>query len=237
MKTGFPGFSKEALQFLRALEKNNQREWFQPRKEEFEAKLKTPMTDLVIALNSELARFAPQYVTDPKKSIFRIYRDTRFSADKTPYKTQIAASFHHRGLVETGGAGLYVSLCHKQLEIGGGLYHPSPDVLIAVRTHLTNTHEQLRSLLGDRKRKKLCGELRGDCLTRVPKGFAADHPAADLLKMKDLFLFVELPPETSTGPSLWKEVVSRFELIAPVLDYLNTPLLSKKAKAAKNFLS
>src|SRR5689334_12173953 len=100
----FPGFSPEALKFLRGLERNNRREWFQPRKEIFETQLKAPMMQLVEAVNAELLRFAPDHITDPKKAVYRIYRDTRFSADKTPYKTHLAAIFPHRALGKQSAA-------------------------------------------------------------------------------------------------------------------------------------
>ena len=93
----FSGFPPETLKFLRALARNNRREWFQPRKETFETKVKAPMTELVEGINAELLAFAPDHITDPKKAIYRIYRDTRFSADKTPYKTHFAAIFPRRG--------------------------------------------------------------------------------------------------------------------------------------------
>src|ERR1700739_1604763 len=93
----FPGFPSEAITFLRGLTRNNRREWFQPRKEIFETKVKEPMTRLVESVNAELLKFAPDYINDPKKAIYRIYRDTRFSSDKTPYKTHIAAIFPRRG--------------------------------------------------------------------------------------------------------------------------------------------
>ena len=97
MPSGFPGFPPEIVQFFRSLKRNNRREWFQPRKHLFEQHVKTPMLELVTLLNAELMKFAPQYVTDPKKALLRNPRDTRFSADKTPYKTHAAAS--------SGGAG------------------------------------------------------------------------------------------------------------------------------------
>src|SRR5215467_920767 len=89
----FRGFSPDALSFLRALKRNNRRDWFQPRKEKYEALIKTPMLEFVASLNEEFTRFAPAYVTPPEKAVYRIYRDTRFSPDKTPYKTHVAAIF------------------------------------------------------------------------------------------------------------------------------------------------
>src|SRR3954471_2922809 len=98
MSKTFPGFSPKALSFFRQLERNNKREWFQPRKETFETELRKPMIELVAMINDDLRSFATDNVTEPNKAIYRIYRDTRFSKDKTPYKTHIAASFHRRGL-------------------------------------------------------------------------------------------------------------------------------------------
>src|SRR5690349_6202789 len=105
MKTPFPGSSPEAMQFFRGLARNNRREWFQPRKPIFEQEIKQPMHDLVEAVNGAMRSFAPDYVTEPAKAVYRFYRDTRFSKDKTPYKDHIAASFDHRGLAGQGGAG------------------------------------------------------------------------------------------------------------------------------------
>src|SRR5438270_5501706 len=98
MPDKFPGFPQTGLKFLRSLERNNRREWFQPRKETFDNEVKAPMTALVDAINGQLAKFAPEYITGPTQAIYRLYRDTRFSNDKTPYKTHIAASFRKRGL-------------------------------------------------------------------------------------------------------------------------------------------
>src|SRR5512140_2954233 len=102
-----PRFPEEGLKFLRALKRNNRREWFQPRRDQYEQYVRAPMTAFVLALRDDFRRFAPELVADPTVSLFRIYRDTRFSADKTPYKTHTAASFPRQGLGRNVGAGLY----------------------------------------------------------------------------------------------------------------------------------
>ena len=232
MKAGFEGFPPEALRFFRALARNNRREWFQPRKELFDQHVKEPMLALVTAINGELARFAPDYVTEPNKAVFRIYRDTRFAYDKTPYKDHIAASFGPRGLQKKGAGSFFFSVNHKEIEIAGGVYHPSPEAMLAIRTHLSETHEEFRRLLANRKLRGLLGELKGETLSRVPKGFDAAHPAADLIKHKDWILFDSLDPAPATTPGLLTELVARFRAIAPVLDYLNTPLRARKTPAA-----
>ena len=104
MPNQFPGFSPAALDFLRKLKRNNRRSWFQPRKEIFESEVRRPMIELVTAVNVELMRFAPRYVTPPNKAIMRIYRDTRFSANKAPYKTHVSAIFPRAGAGPMSGA-------------------------------------------------------------------------------------------------------------------------------------
>ena len=110
MRSAFPGFPAEGIKFLRSLKKNNRREWFQPRKQVYDEQVKAPMLELVAGINAEMMRFAPDYVREPKDAVYRAYRDTRFSPDKTPYKTHIAAVFTRRGFDRHAGAGLYFSV-------------------------------------------------------------------------------------------------------------------------------
>jgi uncharacterized protein (TIGR02453 family) len=214
--------------FFKSLKRNNRREWFQPRKHLFDQHVKAPMAELVAALNSDFAKFAPEYVTDPKKAVFRIYRDTRFSADKTPYKTHIAASFARRGGERLAAGGFYFSVSHDQIEVAGGIYHPEPETMLVVRNHIAEHHLELRRILADRKVRRLVGELQGDALTRAPKGFDPAHPAIALIKMKDWILDTTLDPSLGTTPRLYKELVDRFRVIAPLIDFLNRPLLARK---------
>jgi uncharacterized protein (TIGR02453 family) len=228
VRTAFAGFPEEMVRFFRSLKRNNRREWFQPRKHLFEQHVKTPMLELVGAINAELAKFAPEYVTEPKSAIFRIYRDTRFSADKTPYKTHIAASFSRRGGERLGAGGFYFSVSHDAIEVASGIWHPDRDVTLAVRNHIAETHEELRLILADKKRRKLAGSLAGDALTRSPKGFDPQHPATSFIKMKDWVLDVALDPSLATTPKLHGEIVARFRAMTPLLEYLNRPLMARK---------
>jgi uncharacterized protein (TIGR02453 family) len=224
----FPGFPPEMVRFFRSLKRNNRREWFQPRKHLFEQHVKEPMLDLIAAINADLARFAPDYVTEPKEAIFRIYRDTRFSADKTPYKTHIAASFSRRGGERMGLGGFYFSVSPENIEVASGIWHPEREVMLKMRNHIAETHEELRRLLADKKARKLSGELKGNSLSRSPKGFDPEHPAADLIKMKDWVLDVALDPNLATTSQLHGAIVDRFRAMAPTLEYLNRPLLMRK---------
>jgi uncharacterized protein (TIGR02453 family) len=231
MATAFSGFPKEGMAFLKALEKNNNRDWFQPRKEIFENAVKAPMEALVEAMNAQLVKFAPAYVTDPKKAIYRIYRDTRFSKDKTPYKTHIAASFFRPAAEKHTFPGYYFSVAAGRIEVAGGLYMPGPDQLRAVRDHLLEHHGELRKILGNAALKKMMGELTGEALARPPKGYPPDHAAIDLIRFKGWILYdTRMDPQLALGAKLLPELVKRFQAMTPLIDFLNGPLSVKKQK-------
>ena len=220
-------FPPEAITFLKGLEKNNRREWFQPRKETFETKLKEPMLAFVESINAELLKFAPEHITEPKKAVYRIYRDTRFSKDKTPYKTHLGAIFPRRGLGKDAAAGFYFHVSPKEVGVACGAYAPGPEQLLKIRTFIAENHKLLRREI------KGMGSLQGSTLTRVPKGFDAEHPAADLIKMKQWYWWVELDPALATSPKLKAEIAKRFRAMAPMVELLNKPLLkSAKTKLA-----
>jgi len=221
VRSGFPGFPVEGIEFFRALTRHNNRDWFQPRKQIFEEKLKQPMCELVGAVNRAMLDFAHNYVTDPEKAIYRIYRDTRFSKDKTPYKDHLAANFRWRGAGRHERAGYYFAISPKEVAIGGGLYMPDKDVLLALRQHIAENHARMRKILSAPKLRKLLGELQGEQLTRGPKGFPTEHPAADLLRFKQFILYVQLGPEMATTPALYREIVERFRVMTPFIEFLN----------------
>jgi uncharacterized protein (TIGR02453 family) len=224
MRSGYAGFPVEAMTFFRDLEKNNNREWFQARKPVYEANVRAPMEELVTAINQEMVRFAPDYMVEPRKAIYRIYRDTRFSADKTPYKTHIAAVFPRRGLEKHAGAGLYFSVSAKEIEVAGGVYMPGAEQLLAIRSHLSQHHEEFRRIIRAKTLRSLMGELQGNQLSRVPKGYRPDHPAADMVRYKQWLLYVLLEPELATTARLLAEIVKRFRAMIPFVEYLNAPL-------------
>lgn len=229
MPSPFPGFPPEALQFFRGLAHNNHREWFLPRKQLVEERVKEPMRQLVDALNLALHDFAPEYETDPNKAIFRIYRDVRFSKDKRPYKEQIAATFRRRGTPHHQG-GYYFALSHKSVAVGGRVYMPEPAHLLAIRQRIAERHDEFRRILAAPQVRKLLGNLEGAQLSRVPRGFPADHPAADLLRYRYFILYKELPPSLATSPKLYKAIVDRFRVMTPFLKFLTASLAAKQKK-------
>ncbi len=228
METGFAGFPAEGIAFLKGLKKNNNREWFQARKSVFDEKVKAPMLELVDAVNRELMRFAPEHVTDPAKAVYRIYRDTRFSNDKTPYKTHIAATFPRRAAAGRHGmGGYYFHVSPESVAVGGGIYMPQPPELLAIRTYLAEHGAEFQKIVNREEVRSLFGELHGDRLARVPKGFAADHPFAELLKFKRFLLYVELDGAIVATPALFTEIVKRLKAITPFIEFLNRPLVKK----------
>ena len=232
MRSAFRGFPPEAMAFFRGLVRHNTRAWFQPRKHIYDEHVKAPMVELVTALNQAMLEFAPDYVTDADKAIYRLYRDTRFSPDKTPYKTHIAASFARRGMEKHGAGGYYFSISHQEVEVGGGVYMPPPEALLVLRTHIAESHQDFRRLAASIAIKRLFGSVHGEQLTRVPKGFCAGHPAADLLRFKQYLLFTTLDPALVTTPKLLPEIEKRFRAIAPFLEFLNAPLEASKRQRA-----
>lgn len=226
----FPGFPKEGLAFLRALKRNNNREWFQARKPVYDEQVKAPMAALVDALNGHLARTAPDFVTEPGKAIYRIYRDTRFSKDKTPYKTAVAASLTHRRLVKHDGAGLYLAVSPDGVQVGGGIYLPGPETIRALREVFAECGAEFRALFETRRFRGLMGDLLGDRLTRVPKGYPGDHPESELLRGRQWYFFVTLDVGLATTPKALTEIWKRFEVMLPALNFLNAPLLAQRKK-------
>ncbi|MDQ6678376.1 MAG: DUF2461 domain-containing protein [Acidobacteriota bacterium] len=224
MKAGFAGFRPEAMKFLRGLKKNNDREWFQPRKELFENELKAPMIELVAALQREIEATAPEYTQDPAKGVYRIYRDTRFSKNKTPYKTHLSACLKQRDLGREGSAVFYFHVSPDEIVIAAGNYMPGANELRSLRNHMSEHYAEFAKLARAPKLRAALGELKGEQLTRVPKGFDPEHPAADLLRRKQLYFERDLPPALATGPELHKELSQALKAAIPVLKFLNAPL-------------
>jgi uncharacterized protein (TIGR02453 family) len=233
MKSTFPGFSPDALAFLRSLKRNNRREWFKPRKEKYEKLIKTPMLEMVESLNQELARFAPGYVTPREKAVYRLYRDTRFSPNKTPYKTHIAAIFPRHTAVKREGAVFYLHFTPTELLAFGGVYSPEREELLAYRALIQEHYEELQKILRNKKLRKVAGQLQGEQLSRMPKGFPTDHPAEALLRHKQWYLECTLDVKLVTSPRLVPELARRFQAMTPLVEFLNRATVPKLPAARK----
>ena len=229
----FAGFRPEAIQFLAELTENNSREWFAPRKADFERLLKRPMEELCIALEEQFrARDIPLHA-DPARSPFRIYRDVRFSKDKRPYKTAVAASFawvgdggeaaagrsHTENVHASGG---YFHLQPGEIYVGGGVWRPDTAWLTAFRERIVRDENEFRSLVEAPAFVSAFGSLgdEGDSLKRVPPGFPADHPAADLLRRRNVTFGRRLSDDEAVSPDLPAVIADAFAASTPLLRYL-----------------
>ena len=218
-------FPADALAFLRALKRNNRREWFKPRKDRFDAVVRAPMIALIERLAIDFREFAPDLVASPTASMYRIYRDTRFSENKTPYKTHVAAVFPCRGLPKHQGAGLYFHVSPDEVWVGGGMYAPDTSQLQAVREHIAGNLRRLRAIVESPAFRRAVGKLDGERLRRVPRGFAKDHEAADYLRFRQFLAGREFAPAFAASPRFYAGVVKVFREVAPLTRFLNEPLL------------
>jgi uncharacterized protein (TIGR02453 family) len=224
MPTAAPRFTAETLKFLRALKRNNRREWFNAHRDDYDVHVRQPMTAIVERLAHDFRGFAPELVASPKVSIYRIYRDTRFSENKTPYKTHVAAVFPPRGLPKHEGAGVYFHVSPEEVWIGGGMYAPQTPQLHAVREHIAVNAKKLRSIVESPGFRRRVGTLEGERLQRVPRGFPKDHPAADYLKYRQFLAGAELPPSVATSPKFYGTLLDVFRQVVPLIRFLNQPL-------------
>ena len=223
----FTRFSPKTLAFLRALKRNNDREWFRARKDEYDRVVRAPMIEMIERLAVDFRAFAPDLSASPKVSLYRIYRDTRFSDDKTPLKTHIAAVFPDRRLGKHQGAGLYLHVTPKEVWIGGGMYGPDTAQLHAEREHIAANHRRLRAIVESPSFVRAVGELEGEKLQRVPRGFDANHPAAEYLKFRQFLAGCEYPACFATSPQFYAGTLKVFRAIAPLIKFLNEPLLGR----------
>jgi uncharacterized protein (TIGR02453 family) len=221
-----PRFTKDTLKFLRVLKRNNDREWFRSRKDDYEQHVRVPMIAVIEQLAKDLPRVAPELIASPKASLYRIYRDTRFSEDKTPLKTNAAAVFPWKGLARHEGAGLYFEIAPGWVWIGGGMYSPETPQLVKVREHIVETWPEIRKITTSKTFVKRVETLRGDRLTRVPRGWPADHPAVEFLKHRQFLASREFPADLAFADEFYPTLLATFTAIVPLVRFLNAPLSS-----------
>lgn len=221
----FHGFPPAGLEFLQKLKKNNNRQWFTRHKKEYEEEVRFPMQGLIAALGQQLADDIPEMEFNPKKSIFRIYRDVRFSNNKAPYKTNIAASFGlHRDSSPTGSPGLYLGIEPGAIFIGGGLYMPAGEQLKKIRKSIADEPDEFLSVIGAPRFKRRFGGIEGEKLQKAPLGYPRDHPMIVHLRHKQFYAGVELPGTECLKPRFLKTVASVFMDTMPLVHWLTDAL-------------
>jgi len=220
-------FTPEAMKFLRGLARNNDRDWFNPRKPIYERELKAPMLALIDEINHAMTEFAPDHLRDPKKIMMRIYRDTRFAKDKRPYKHHVSAWWAKRGMEKTSGGGFYFHVSPKEVLVSIGVYMPEREQLRAIREWMEVNHEDYRAMLNKLLKHRSAGmtHIDANALTRMPKGFASDHPADELLRARNWGVHAYLPVEAALKPNFGREIARRFALAAPLIEVLNGAIL------------
>ncbi|HTK81898.1 MAG TPA: DUF2461 domain-containing protein [Bacteroidota bacterium] len=216
----FSGFPREGVQFLKQLKKNNKREWFNKHKEEFEEYVKLPMQSLIASLKQPMAHDMPEILVDPKKSMFRIYRDTRFSKNKDPYKTHVAAVFHMTAHWQNS-AGYYIHIEPSGVYAGGGIYSPDPDRLKRIRQSIADEPKQFLTIVSNETFVKRFKKLEGEKLQRVPLGFPKDHMMAEWLKYKSFYTGVEWDVEECYSPRFVSRIVRTYKELSPLVRFLN----------------
>jgi len=225
----FLGFRPQAFRFLRSLARNNRRDWFEAHRDAFETELQQPLLALLDEVDVRLASLAPELSADKKRSVFRIYRDIRFSKDKSPYKTHVAFWVGHRALGRSGGAavhggaGLYFHLEPNASIVAGGMWMPPPAALTRIRAALS---EDLRGFEAARRTlRRTYGELSDESvLQRLPRGFAADHPAANWLRYRSFTVSRAIPAAELQRTSLPDWLAYAYGPVIPLVRWLNGAL-------------
>jgi uncharacterized protein (TIGR02453 family) len=214
----FEGFPKDLFRFLEDLAKNNNREWFNDNKERYVESVVQPMSDYILAMQPRLLTISPHYIADPRPhggSMFRIYRDTRFAKDKTPYKTHAACQFRHESVKDAHAPGFYVHLEPGGLFFGGGIWQPPGPELNRIRNFIA---DNARSWARIKNAKKVieAGGIQGDALQRPPQGFNAEHVHVDDLKRKSFYIMAETEPSAALKADFVDITAEAFNRAAPL---------------------
>lgn len=222
----FEGFTAKGIEFLTKLKKNNRRDWFEKHKEEYETFVKLPMQSLIAALQPHFLSFAPEFEINPKKSIFRIYRDVRFSKDKSPYKTHVAAHFVLHGKPKgVEGSGYYLHVEPGEVFLGGGIYMPDSDQLKKIRKAIVQRSDEFLGIVNAVRFKKAFRKIEGEKLRRIPQGYESDHPMGEWLRLKQFFVGLSLPEGKCRTAKFVDVVAQGFESATPLVKFLNESLL------------
>ncbi len=218
----FSGFEPGALGFLRELRQNNDRDWFGENKARYEALVREPALDFIQAMGQPLADVAPRFVAVPKKtggSLMRPYRDTRFSKDKTPYKTNIGIQFRHEFARDVHAPGFYVHIDPDSVFVAAGTWHPDRHALAAIRERISDKVNSWKRARDDRKFRRHF-DLAGDALTRAPRGYPKDHPLLEDIKRKDFIGVKVLDTDRVHSARLVRDCATAFAAAVPLMRFL-----------------
>ena len=216
-------FTRKTLAFLRDLEANNDRDWFKANKSRYEADASEPMREFIRAMQPRLKKISPHIVADDKKvggAMMRIHRDTRFSKDKRPYNTFLAARFGHEVGKEAGSLGFYVKLTAQGCTLGAGIWHPDTPLLVRIREAIVAKPKVWKAARDAKAFRDVFGALQGESLKRPPRGFDPEHPHVEDLKRKDFVGFRRIGLQEIQKPGFLVEVDKAYRGSKPLMVFL-----------------
>ncbi|HEX4077960.1 MAG TPA: DUF2461 domain-containing protein [Rhizomicrobium sp.] len=223
----FRGFPKDFFAFFRELKENNERAWFESNKQRFRDSVQAPMSDFIAAMAPRLAKVSKHFTADPRPnggSMFRIYRDVRFAKDKRPYKEHAACHFRHALGKDAHAPGFYMHFAPDEVFFGGGLWMPPPDALAKIRESIAGKSATWKKVLENAKFRAHFGTVRGEALTRPPRGFDPGHPLIEDIKKKSFYAMREKTPKLAGSPALIDEVADTFASLSPLMKFLCSAL-------------
>jgi uncharacterized protein (TIGR02453 family) len=218
----FQGFTPDALAFLAELRENNDKGWFEPRKERYETFVREPALQFITAMIEPLEKIAPHFLAISRKaggSLMRPYRDIRFSADKTPYKTNVGIQFRHGAGRDVHAPGYYVHIAPDECFLGVGLWKPPSEPLFQIRSAMAERPDVYRAIIDEREFADRFS-LEGESLKRPPKGFDPDHPLIEELKRKDFIASHEIGIDVVISPALLNVAIESFLMAGPYMRFL-----------------
>ncbi|MDH3788426.1 MAG: DUF2461 domain-containing protein [Xanthomonadales bacterium] len=224
--TEFRGFPKDFFAFFEDLKINNNRVWFNENKGRYRQSVVDPISEFIVCMAPRLHKLSKHYIANPKPhggSMFRIYRDTRFSKDKTPYKTHAGVQFRHEAGKDAHAPGFYLHLAGDGIFYGGGVWNPASPQLNRIRDFIADNARSWARIVNAPKVKAL-GGIRGDSLKRPPRGFDAQHVHIDDLKRKSFYIMTEVPADHALKPEFINEVTEGFRRALPLNRFITDAL-------------
>jgi uncharacterized protein (TIGR02453 family) len=219
----FAGFPPELFEFMSELAQNNDRKWFQANKTRYRKVVVEPMGQFIEAMAPRLAGVSPHFIADPRPnggSMFRIYRDTRFSKDKRPYKEHIGCQFRHTHGRDVHAPGFYVHLEPGRVFFGGGIWKPDGNSLAKIRSAIVDNPSAWGSATTNKTFRRSFGHIQGESLQRAPRGYSPDHPLIKDIKLKSFFVLQEAEPALAFGPRFVSTVEKAFVEASPFMSFL-----------------
>jgi len=223
MKHVFNGFPKDYFAFFRELKAHNERGWFEANKERFRNEVQAPMSEFIAAMAPHLAKLSKEFIADPRPhggSMFRIYRDVRFSKDKRPYKEHGACQFRHRLGRDVHAPGFYVHLGPSEVFIGGGLWMPDADALAKIRSAIAVDPIAWKKIVTAKNFREKFGGIEGEQLMRPPRGFDPQHPFIDDIRRKSFVVGRDSTENEARSQRFVDDVGACFKAAVPLVRFL-----------------